>query len=283
MAPVGFLNINKHLTWYLSEGVIIVLDDGTAYRLPTSMLKLDSGCFQGCLSIPGDGKEGLSDDNPIRLPNISSEHFDILLNFQFRHIVPTTPEELMVLLKMGHFFQYDTAQSYAQGRLESMESFPSVQKFILGMNCHIHPWVCDGFRKLVAVPETFFSPEEGAQMGVVPMHTVLTTIIRVWKLRRTTALSVPPVQHAKACRGNFVCDSAWSREWQKVVGHLMHPKRCLPMVTILQQLMDAADIFEMHRECKKRTLDHIYGQKWLHSEEKLVAEQLDGLLRWLNM
>ncbi len=60
----------------------------TLYRLPSSYLSLDSGIMQTMLSLPSVGTQtGSSDQNPIPVPNVTSEEFDRFLDYQLRQYV----------------------------------------------------------------------------------------------------------------------------------------------------------------------------------------------------
>ena len=69
----------------LTHATSQLLASNVLYRLPSSYLCLDSGCFESMLSLhPPDIEEGRTDQKPLEIPGITNEEFECFLDFQMR-------------------------------------------------------------------------------------------------------------------------------------------------------------------------------------------------------
>ena len=73
--------LNRHPEFYFDDGNIILLVENDLYNVHRSILARHSNAFLGMFELPqGPGiQEGLTDENPVRLPETRSTDFELLL------------------------------------------------------------------------------------------------------------------------------------------------------------------------------------------------------------
>ncbi|KAI0686693.1 hypothetical protein C8T65DRAFT_747322 [Cerioporus squamosus] len=272
----------RHPVYYLPKADLIIrlTASNVLYRLPSAYLCLDSACFESMLSLhPSDILEGRMDENPLDIPGITTEELECFLDFQLRHRLPRNDQQaLTVILRLGHFFQYEAAQIEAAAALEQLPSFDAISKYVLGLKMGIRGWVIGGFSDLVSPgAHRQLTREEVERLELIPYHAIMETRAKVEAHRRSIAYSVPPMSHAKGCPSDIDCGVAWKLEWKnKVAPHLMHPEEAVSGRSILTML-EKKEIHEVHPACRLGMVDRMKASGVLTHEEHIIEQALRSL------
>ncbi|RDX47477.1 hypothetical protein OH76DRAFT_1419543 [Lentinus brumalis] len=271
----------RHPVYYLPKADLIIrlTASNVLYRLPSSYLCLDSACFESMLSIhPAEILDGRTDDNPLDIPGITTEELECFLDYQLRHRLPRNDQQaLTVILRLGHFFQYEAAQVDAAAALEQLPGFDAVSKYVLGLKLGIRGWVIGGFTDLVSPGARQLTREEVERLELMPYHAIMETRARIEAHRRSIAYSIPPMSHAKGCPSDIDCGVAWKLEWKnKVAPHLMHPDEAVRGRAILD-LLEKKEIHEVHAACRLGMVEHMKISGVLTYEDQIVEQALQTL------
>ncbi|RPD54151.1 hypothetical protein L227DRAFT_616368 [Lentinus tigrinus ALCF2SS1-6] len=228
---------------------------------------------------PVDIQEGRTDEMPLDIPGITTEEMERFLDFQLRHRLPCDDERaLVMILRLGHFFQYEAAQVAAATALERLPSFSAVSKYALGLKFGIRRWVIDGFTALVSPDKHCqLTQAEVEQLELMPYHAIVQTRASIEAHRRSIAYTVPPMCHAKGCLSDIDCGVAWKLEWKnKVAAHLMHPEEAIRGQAILSML-EEKEIHEVSKTCRLGMVERIKESGVLTYEDQIIEQALRSL------
>ena len=185
---------------------------------------------------------------------------------------------LTIILRLGHFFQYEVAQVEAAAALEQLSSFSDISRFVLGLKFGIRSWVVRGFTNLVT-PGTHrpLTCAEVERLELMPYHAIMQTQASIEAHRRLIAYSIPKMCHAKGCPSELDCGLAWKLEWKnKVAAHLMHPEEAVSGREVLLML-EKEEIHEVHQPCRLGMVDRMRSSGILTYEEQIIENALKML------
>ncbi|RDX48907.1 hypothetical protein OH76DRAFT_1483410 [Lentinus brumalis] len=253
----------RHPTYYFPDCNVVFMVNNVLYRLSIGT------------------QTGSSDENPIIVPNISTEEFDHFLDYQLRHLVSKSDEKALTsILKVTHFLQYDEPQTMAQTALEALPNFDLVTKLTLGFRTNIVPWVTTAFTKLALLAsDRTLSWLEAEQLGFGPYRALMETRWEIVAHRRRLAYSFPEmVAHADDCKDNFDCEWGWRTEWKgKVVLYLIQPDTPVLGSQVLT-LLETTDMRDVNGACRVKMVNTIRRSGILAYEDSLIEQALATLI-----
>jgi len=97
LLPIGKGDDRRHPKYYFTDGNAIFLVDGCLFNIHRRFLQTsECSLFTTMFSLPGSGDaEGGSDENPIRLEQVSIQHFEALLRILYPQFLED-PEDVPV-------------------------------------------------------------------------------------------------------------------------------------------------------------------------------------------
>ncbi|KIJ25250.1 hypothetical protein M422DRAFT_38868 [Sphaerobolus stellatus SS14] len=166
----------KDEQYYFEDGTVFLVN-GWLFRIPRMMLQLESEVFRGMFTMPaGHGElqtvEGIRDNNPISLPDVSDTDFRRLLAYLYPMTTDYTNftvswghEAWMSILRVSDRFMMENIKQKAIASINKLDDFPTpVERIHNGTKYHL-PWVRQGYKQLVIRPMPL-TAEEGHALGM---------------------------------------------------------------------------------------------------------------------
>jgi hypothetical protein len=138
--------------------------------MPRYRFVIDSTAFSAMFSLPGQiDPEGLSDDKPIVLPDVSPTEFTrflrVLCPLSHSQDPGTSCDEWTSVLRLATLWGFDKIRSAAINRMNNLVSdIPTVDKISLAHRYSVKNWFMDGLNELV-VRGASISDDEAAKLG----------------------------------------------------------------------------------------------------------------------
>ncbi|KAG2347186.1 hypothetical protein BDR05DRAFT_877413 [Suillus weaverae] len=141
----------RHSEFYLQDELSVFLVDGVLFRVHRFFLQRESDVFRTMFVCPPtqDGPEGLSDDKPIVLPEVTVAEFEGLLKFLYdRGTSPSpfsTSEEWVRLLSIATRYGMERIRARALHELEYLPQLDPIQKIILARKHDVRDWLLPSY------------------------------------------------------------------------------------------------------------------------------------------
>ncbi|KAF9816789.1 hypothetical protein IEO21_03869 [Rhodonia placenta] len=176
---------NRHERFYIPDGNVVFLVEGTLFKVHRYFFIHGSNVFQGMFSMPspaGEDSEGMSDERPIFLEGISSLDFARFLTmFYPRSMLKPDLEttlEWNSVLELAVKWQFDDIQALVVARLTEHAS--SVDQILLARQYRLSDWFYDAHVKICSRYEPL-TLEEGRRLGVD--EVVIISDVRQYNIR----------------------------------------------------------------------------------------------------
>ncbi|KAI0697420.1 hypothetical protein C8T65DRAFT_743210 [Cerioporus squamosus] len=214
----------RHTRFYLPRGTDIFAVQNTLYKLHADLLGLKGGVMKDLLELPQsmEGREGLTDDNPIVLPQLTEKEFEHYLDFVYQgHMLPPHPlQKLVDVLKVSTQWEVDDGRTWAIHHLEHTENVPASLRLRLALRYEVPQWVEPAFRDLVFnVPVSHLKRDDLASIGY-PVYALITKVKEAIDRERRVLAHLPPElnTHDPTCANNARCAMIWRETWWMKIG-----------------------------------------------------------------
>ncbi|KAG1888405.1 hypothetical protein F4604DRAFT_1674745 [Suillus subluteus] len=149
----------RHSEFYLQDELSVFLVDGVLFRVHRFFLQRESDVFRTMFVCPPtpDGPDGISDDKPIVLPEVTVAEFEGLLKFLYdgyashtyhRASSPSpfsTAEEWVRLLSIATRYGMERIRARALHELEYLPPLDPIQKIILARKHDVQEWLLPSY------------------------------------------------------------------------------------------------------------------------------------------
>ncbi|KAI9065085.1 hypothetical protein FKP32DRAFT_1756887 [Trametes sanguinea] len=220
----------RHARYYFQRGTDIFAVGGTLYKIHADLLGLRGGVLQDLFELPqsSENREGLTDDQPIQLPQVTEREFEHFLELIYDgHLLPPySLEKLADILKLSTQWGVDSGRQWAIHHLEASRNVPASLRLQLARRYNVPQWVEPAFRELV------FCISLGELRGDDFVHLSYPVYILITKLkeaveheRRVVAYLAPECKtHGPSCSNPERCSLIWRETWWLKIGRrLLHP------------------------------------------------------------
>lgn len=141
----------RHSEFYLQDELSVFLVDGVLFRVHRFFLQRESDVFRTMFVCPPtqDGPEGLSDDKPIVLPEVTVAEFEGLLKFLYDGGTSPSPfstaEEWVRLLSIASRYGMERIRTRALHELEYLPPLDPIQKITLARKHNVQEWLLPSY------------------------------------------------------------------------------------------------------------------------------------------
>jgi len=144
---------NRHPEFYFSDGSVIFLVENDLYNVHRSILARHSSVFTGMFELPqgNSTQEGLTDGNPVRLPETKSADFEFLLLVLYPRVVGNIPshsaEAWLSVLTLAQRWDFEEVEELAVRHLDSLVKNP-IERIRISQKWNIEPridWLHKGY------------------------------------------------------------------------------------------------------------------------------------------
>ncbi|KAF8589487.1 hypothetical protein K439DRAFT_1523220 [Ramaria rubella] len=171
-APVSPLpgSTRRHKIYYFDNDQVIFLVEETLFNVHRSILLRHSAVFRDMFDMPptaGEPVEGTSDQNPIRLGNVSALDFERLLAILYPPVIgehSATLPEWISILQLASLWLFDDIRCLAIRELATFEIEP-VQKVAIALQNDVPEWLHPSYMALCERPNPL-TVEEARRLGV---------------------------------------------------------------------------------------------------------------------
>ncbi|KDQ55181.1 hypothetical protein JAAARDRAFT_60131 [Jaapia argillacea MUCL 33604] len=171
---------HRHPIYYFEDkvGTVTLLVEDTLFKVHPYYLKRDSEVFRdmfSCPQEPGTASEGLSDDRPITIPQITAVDFEQLLWVYYHFAVEqkrsSTTEEWASILRLSNMYQISSIKDLAISRLKKRKNL-SITLIQLGRENEAEELVQMGYLR-VASRKHGLEPKEAETLGLAEAMNVM--------------------------------------------------------------------------------------------------------------
>jgi len=173
--------LKHHPQYYLEDGNITFLVENDLFRVHRYFFVRESVVFRDMLSSPSEpqtGVEGLSDDKPIVLPDVTSTDFASMLwmFYNDRYADYTaSPETWFSIMALAHRWQFETMLERAFDEYAALPGVSSVDKIAIGQKYEFPRKVLLNWYKDICTRFHPLSVEEGEKVGLQTLARIALT------------------------------------------------------------------------------------------------------------
>ncbi|KAG1888977.1 uncharacterized protein F5891DRAFT_947212 [Suillus fuscotomentosus] len=141
----------RHSEFYLQDELSVFLVDGVLFRVHRFFLQRESDVFRTMFVCPPtqDGPEGLTDDKPIVLPEVTVAEFEALLKFLYDGGISPSPfstaDEWIRLLSIATRYAMERIRARALHELECLPPLDPIQKIALARKHDVREWLLPSY------------------------------------------------------------------------------------------------------------------------------------------
>ncbi|KAG2159340.1 uncharacterized protein EDB93DRAFT_1115134 [Suillus bovinus] len=141
----------RHSEFYLQDELSVFLVDGVLFRVHRFFLQRESDVFRTMFVCPPtqDGPEGLSDDKPIVLPDVTVAEFEALLKFLYDGGTSPSPfstaDEWIRLLSIATRYEMERIRARALHELDYLPPLDPIQKIVLARRHDVRQWLLPSY------------------------------------------------------------------------------------------------------------------------------------------
>ncbi|KAF8574271.1 hypothetical protein K439DRAFT_1550709 [Ramaria rubella] len=173
----------RHKRLYFQDGSAIFQVENVLYKLHMSLLQPNSIVLNNMFTmLEGEGqqshKEGLNDENPIRLDMpFTVKKFDNLLFWFYRRNLQSPPlDALKDILELATFLEMEISRSFAIQALASPTlNLSPATRLSLAISFRIGDWIEPAFREMITTPANHMSLEDFTQLGPPVTYLIMAT------------------------------------------------------------------------------------------------------------
>jgi len=176
----------RHEEYYFDDGSVILLVDGTLFRVHRYYFTRESQIFADMFSLPpceasgsSGTREGQSDSSPIEIPGVAKQEMESFLGFVYFGMhdehAPTL-ESWVALLAFSTRFVCDKIRARSIRELEAIQSrVDPIERVVLAVRHNIPHWLSGAYQELCQRQDSL-SEDEGERLG-------LSTVIKLMRAR----------------------------------------------------------------------------------------------------
>jgi len=268
---------SRHSTYWFEDGSVVLLVETTFYNLHRSFLAMKSPVWKDMFSMPvgvQSDVEGVTEKNPIVIPQVTVAEFNELLSFIYHdwHPPPERPERLVALLRLGNLFQIDDAKEFAIASLSSHPDIHPTLKLQLSRQYTLEEWLAPAFRTLLRLPLASLTPAEVDRLGLFAYSTLAKAKESVDEHRKEVAQSFPvvnlPYRHPN-------CFKSWKATWWIELGQLILSSDWSSWQETMNYIA-GNDMPGVCEACKPRYAHEVqeHSKIWAEQEEQLIEDAI---------
>ncbi|KAH8079841.1 hypothetical protein BXZ70DRAFT_960709 [Cristinia sonorae] len=279
-------SLQRHPTYYLEGGDLVLKVENTLYRLLRSHLALHSVTFKSVLGIPGgEGSDGQSDESPLELFQVKESDFNWWLDWIFHssatQLYNFSEQQLYVILQLSDKFQSEDGIKFAIDHL-ALHDMPPLLRMSLGIKYRVQEWVRTAANQFMRQPVGSLSVEDFRQLGDIA-HIIYRRHDELEDRRKSASLGPPSfrtsIGPASGCtpEAHTSCHNAWGSFWTRQVPKLLlHPDKA--QVKVFDTVPDALEALAcpsgLNPACRAAFLDGVRHFKYevLHFETYIMQE-----------
>ncbi|EPS96664.1 hypothetical protein FOMPIDRAFT_1129890 [Fomitopsis schrenkii] len=166
--------IRRHNSLYITDDSVIIRVEETLYRFHRHFLTRRSKVFADLFELPpeaGQLAEGLTDERPIFLEDVTCRDFERLLSLFYPENISagdlSTTEEWTSVLALATKWEFADYRQLAIARLAQLAS--PVDRILLGRRYDVPEWLAAAYLELCTRDDAL-SYDEGVRLG---MHDVI--------------------------------------------------------------------------------------------------------------
>ncbi|KAF8573952.1 hypothetical protein K439DRAFT_891785 [Ramaria rubella] len=274
----------RHERLYFQDGSAIFQVENVLYKLHMSLLQPNSIVLNNMFTMPeGEGqqshKEGLNDENPIRLDApFTVKKFDNLLFWFYRRNPQFPPlDALKDILELATFLEMEIARSFAIQALASPTlNLSPATRLSLAISFRIGDWIEPAFREMIATPANHMSLEDFTQLGPPVTYLIMATQAAIRSHRLVVAYNpLKPPSHDVSCKKPMIgCQCNWEAAWwDGLARHYLHPDFPASPQDIISKL-ENTPIIGVTTACRLQAVEIIKQQRVFEVEDDMKQAAL---------
>jgi hypothetical protein len=245
--------------------------------------------------------DGMSEDNPICLPDTSAYEFECLLHCIYSGSVLPVGSDLIItdgfcrwdfppdldamaaVLKLSDRWICAEPKKYAINEINRINSFPITfsvnpcRLLELSRRFRVDEWIRPAFQELVAIPVHTLSLEDIRAMGDRNYTALSRCQSTIQHLRLAVSATTPAIgDHAISCTSPRSCENAWKSFWwnEFAKDYLTIPLSGRDAMAYL----DDARPEQVNLDCKHKVFVDITAKGILNAEVSVVFRTVQALI-----
>ncbi|TFK86524.1 hypothetical protein K466DRAFT_600269 [Polyporus arcularius HHB13444] len=275
----------RHVRFYTERGTDIFAVDDILYKVHADLLGLQGGVLKDLFTLPQspESREGLTDDRPIVLPQVTKGEFEHYLELIYdpMKLPPHSIQKVVDILKLASQWEIQGARNWAIHHLDQMTDVPASLRLKLGRKFDIPDWIEPAFHNLV-----FNIPLRNLR-GDDFTHLNYQVFILLSKLkealqdeRRAIAYNPPDLPtHSPSCSAPQRCGTFWREAWWLTIGRkLLNPDQGDTLLLAAgPETVRSMDWSGMNAACRETAVDRVCSGAGFAGMEKLFKQGMQRL------
>lgn len=272
-----------HPMFYYLDGTHVFLVENMLFKVHKSVLSDQSMTFRDMFGANRDAGldpvDGKSDEQPIVIPEVAAEVFELFLSVCYNKWRPDTSkmrdEMIFQLLELSRKYQSKAARDYALGRLKSRRWAIAPDKLVsVSLKYQIKETFQYAFNRLIRLHLN----DLDCNLLTSPVWNTLIMVKERLDLHRHIVACEPPTMvHSKRCQDRRACNNDWRQVWWNGMGRfLLDGRNPLSYADAMQQFQQF-DYGRVCPDCWRHMLDFCKTEKAFLHEDTLIEATCQDL------